>query len=115
MPDQATRGRGLAENADLQATLAEILDADAAARTERDAYARLSSNHPDAAAGLRAIAGEMSGYRVLPMAPHDRDVMRSPRLRAAFERLIALEKDLRAYLDERIEREERMLAGAPRN
>ena len=50
----------------------------------------------------------------MPMAPHDPVVMRDPKLRRAFEQLVAREKELRAYLDERIEREEGMLATASR-
>ena len=50
----------------------------------------------------------------MPMAPHDLMVMRDPKLRRAFEQLVAREKELRAYLDERIEREETMLTAARR-
>jgi hypothetical protein len=127
MPDQATCGKGLAENAALPAKLAEVIDAvgdnlsehmtaldprDPAARIERDAYATLLTKHRDAAVQLRAIAEEMAGYRDLPMAPHYPEVMRDQKLRRAFERLVALEKDLRAYFDDRIEREDAMLASA---
>ena len=56
----------------------------------------------------------MAGYRDMPMAPHDPVVMRDPKLRRAFEQLVAREKELRAYLDERIEREEAMLTAARR-
>jgi hypothetical protein len=129
MSEQATCGKGLAQNATLPATLADVMDAvgdnisehmtaldprDNAARLERDAYASLLSKHRAAAAQLRAIADEMAGYRDMPMAPHDPEVMRDEKLRRAFEQLVAREKELRAYLDERLEREEEMLAAARR-
>ena len=129
MPEQQTCGKGLAQNAALAAKLAEVIDAvgdnhaehrtalderDPAARRERDAYTALLTKHRVAAQQLRAIAEEMAGYRDMPMAPHDPMVMRDPKLRRAFEQLVAREKQLRAYLDERIEREEGMLAAAGR-
>ena len=70
--------------------------------------------HRVAAQQLRAIAEEMAGYRDMPMAPHDPMVMRDPKLRRAFEQLVAREKELRAYLDERIEREEAMVTAVRR-
>ncbi len=127
MPEQPTCGKGLAQNAALPAKLAEVLDAvadnlsehmrglderDPVARRERDGYASLLSKHRAAVGQLHAISEEMAGYRDLPMAPHDPGVMRDPKLRRAFERLVAIETSLRAHLDERIEREEEMLAAA---
>ena len=108
MPDQAACGKGLAQNAALPAKLADAIEAVAAnlsahmtaldardpkARAERDAYASLFAKHRTAAAQLRAIAEEMAGYRDLPMAPHDADVMQGPALRQPFERLVAIEKE----------------------
>ncbi|HEV8654449.1 MAG TPA: hypothetical protein VGR85_02930 [Candidatus Limnocylindria bacterium] len=97
MPEQLTCGRGLAQNAALPAKFADVIDAvgdnlaehmtaldqrDPAARVERGAYASLLTKHRAAGAQLRAIAQEMAGYRNMPMAPHDPEIMRGPTLRA---------------------------------
>ena len=125
MREQQTCGKGLAQNAGLTVRLAEVVDAvadnlsehmaaldqrDPAARIEREAYDQLLTKHRAAASQLRAIADEMASYRDMPMAPHDSLVMRDPKLRRAFEGLLARERELRARLDERIKREEEMLA-----
>ena len=129
MSDQATCGKGLAQNAALSAKLAEIVGAVAenlsahmtaldpanpGARPERDAYASLLTRHRAIAEELRALSHQMAGYRDLPMAPYDPEVMRGSSLRDPFERLVEIEKELRAYLDERIGREDEMLASARR-
>jgi hypothetical protein len=130
MPEQPTCGKGLEQNAALPAKLADVLDAvaenlsahmtaldpgDQAAREERDAYAELLARHRAIVDELRALSKEMASYRDLPMAPHDPEVMRGPTLRDPFQLLVEVEKELRAYLDGRISREEEMLTLARRS
>jgi hypothetical protein len=125
MAEQQTCGQGLAENAVLPArlgkvtaALAEVLDAhipaldlgDEAARKEHDAYARLVAQHRRLAAELESTASEMKGYEDLPMGRHDQDAMASPRVLESFRHFVATEKQLLAMLEERVRRDEEMLA-----
>ncbi len=52
----------------------------------------------DVSGYLEALAGEMIGYRDLPMAPHDEAALNTPEVAEAFQALIASERDLAAYL-----------------
>ena len=129
MPEQATCGKGLAANATLPARLGDVVSAvadnleahmtaldpsDPVARVENEAYASLLARHRAIARELRALSAEMTRYRGLPPAPHDPEVMRGPTLREPFERLVETERELREHLDERIAREDEMLAAAKR-
>ena len=127
MPEHATCGKGIAANATLPERLADVVSAvadnleahmtaldgsDPAARAEREAYASLLTRHRAVADELRAMSEEMADYRELPPAPHDPQVMRGATLREPFERLVETERELREHLDERIAREDEMLAAA---
>jgi hypothetical protein len=64
----------------------------------------------DVHAAALPMAGEMTGYRDLPMAPHDEQVLTSAKAADAFERFAAAEGALLAMLEERLEQDPRMLA-----
>jgi hypothetical protein len=126
MAEQPTTcGQGIAENAALPAKLGELTGALAAifeahtmaldptdedGRAEYAAYAKLATEHRQIAAQLQALAGEMAGYRDLPMARHDMGVMSSPRLIDPFRTFVAIEQDLLDLLRTRVERNRTMLA-----
>ena len=108
-----TCGMGLAVGSELPARMGELLEAmarnlelhlraldpnDAAAAQELIAYQRLIGSQRTVAGYLQALAGEMAGYRDLPMAPHDEAELATPEVVAAFEALIASERDLASYL-----------------
>jgi hypothetical protein len=59
---------------------------------------------------LEAIATEMAGYRDLPMGRHDEKAMSGPQVRAAFEKFVRVEQELRAMLEKRVEPDRSMLA-----
>jgi hypothetical protein len=126
MEEQQTCGKGLAEHSALPRAAGALIDAlaenlevhlealdreDDAARAEHDAYTSLAARHRAIAGALRSASDEMSGYRDLPMAPHDMAVMTSPRVGEAFARLVAAERELAAVLETSIRRHEAMLAG----
>jgi hypothetical protein len=88
--DPPTCGTGLAANAALPAKIAELtaitadvlerhrqaLDlSDPDARKEFDAYVTLERAHREIARKLEALAGDMTGYRDLPMGRHDMQIM----------------------------------------
>jgi hypothetical protein len=125
MERPATCGEGLAANASLSASLADVVDgvadnlevhvtaldlSDENAQRERDAYRALAAEHRIAAAALREIADHMASYRRLPMARHDAVVMTGGALREAFEAFVERESALHALLDERLAQEREMLA-----
>jgi hypothetical protein len=119
MSDQPTCGRGLAANAalpaklaDLMAARAEVIErhtraldmADPNAQQELDAYTSLARAHREIAAELARLAHQMAGYRDLPMARHDMQVMADPKGQAeAFQRFVALERELLALLHTSLE------------
>ena len=123
--DTPTCGKGLAEHSAIPAKLGELTDAVAAnlelhmlvldltdenSRREHDAYASLAKEHRATAARLRATAAEMDGYRGLPMGRHDERAMSGSEFGDAFERLVRSERELLALLQQRLERDEGMLA-----
>ena len=124
MDEQPTCGKGLAENAGLPAKLAQLTDAlaevlelhtraldlgDIKARREYDVYRKLSREHRDTAAALRATAHEMAGQRSLPMGRHETRTLTDHQAVEALETFVKLERELRALLDERIDRDQGML------
>ena len=126
MAAQPTCGQGLATNAalpaklgDTAAALADLLEThttaleldDENAVRERDAYLPLVDRLRRAAAELAATAADMTGHRDLPMARHDVAVLQSAQA-AVFERFVAVERELLALVEERLERDRAML-GAP--
>ena len=125
LEDQPTCGKGLAANAVLPAKLAgllaaraEVLErhakaldrADPNAQQELDAYANLARAHRELASELTSLANEMAGCRDLPMARHDLAVMASPEGQmGAFRRFVAIERELLALLQAKLEEEEALL------
>jgi hypothetical protein len=126
--DPSTCGEGLAANAALPAALAELMaaqaevlerhtkaldPADANARKEFDAYAKLERAHRSVASQLTSLAEGMASYRDLPPAPHDMGVMSDPKgQQEAFRRFVVVERELLALLRAKLEAEEELLEGA---
>jgi len=125
MDDQQTCGQGLAEHSALPAQLAEVTEAmadnlqvhmaaleldDEPARQEHAVYLRLAEEQRQAAARLRAVAGEMAAARDLPMGRHDPQTMASPEVAAAFRRFVTARQELLAVLQRMAEQDQRMLA-----
>jgi hypothetical protein len=123
--EEQTCGRGLAEHSVLPAQLAEVTDAmadnlmahmqaleldDEAARQEHAVYLRLAEEQRQAAARLRAVAGEMAAARDLPMGRHDAQTMSSPEVADAFRRFVEARQELLAVLRRMAEQDQRMLA-----
>ena len=123
--DRPTCGEGLAANAVLPAKLADLMAAqaevlkrhtraldptDAAAQKELDAYKKLEHSHRDVASELVDLAEEMASYRELPMARHDMTVMADPEGQIeAFRRFVAVERELLALLQAKLEAEGELL------
>jgi hypothetical protein len=123
--DQPTCGEGLAANAVLPAKLAELMSAraevlkrhtraldlsDTAAQEELDAYTSLERAHRDVASELADLAEEMASYGNLPMGRHDMTVMTDPKGQMeAFRRFVAVERELLALLQKKLEAEEELL------
>jgi hypothetical protein len=123
--DQPTCGKGLAANAVLPAKLGELTAAtaevlerhtkaldvnDPAAREEFDAYAALVRAHRAVASELAKLAQQMAGYRDLPMGRHDEAMMADPAGQAeAFQRFVAIEREILAFLRTKVEQDERLL------
>jgi hypothetical protein len=123
--EEQTCGRGLAEHSALPARLAEVTEAmagnlqvhmqaleldDEAARQEHAVYLRLAEEQRQAAARLRAVAGEMAAARDLPMGRHDESAMTSPEVADAFKQLVKAKQDLLVLLQGMAEDDRRMLA-----
>lgn len=126
MEQQPTCGQGLAENAALNAKLADVFAAgaenlelhltsldpkDNGSRPEFDAYVALATEYRELESRVRALALQMEGYRDLPMANHDMAVLRSPVAAQALERLIAEKTALAALLQKWVDRYRAMLKG----
>jgi hypothetical protein len=118
MDEQQTCGKGLAQHSaltaslgDLVASTARVLEVhmkaldltDENAKREYDAYRELASAH-------RRIAGELAGYRTLPMGRHDMTVMMSAPPRHAFAGFVKQEEALVALLETRLSQDRAMLA-----
>ena len=123
--EEQTCGRGLAENSALPAQLAEVTEAmadnlmahmqaleldDEPARQEHAVYLRLTEEQRQAAARLRAVAGEMAAARDLPMGRHDTQAMTSPEVAEAFQRFVKAKQELLALLQRMAEQDKRLLA-----
>ncbi len=126
MDESPTCGKGLAERSLIPAKLGELIAAvadtlelhmkaldltDENSRKELDAYAKLAREHHTTATQLTLTAGEMAGYRTLPMGRHDMEAMTDPKAFATFERLVQIERELMAILHARLEEDEAMLGG----
>jgi len=78
-------------------------------RLELDAYQRLAEAHRQIASALSAAAEQMAGYRDLPMAEHDMQVMMDPKRAKEFERYVRAEEDLLALLQTTLKTDLEML------
>jgi hypothetical protein len=123
--DRPTCGEGLAANAVLPAKLVDLMTAqaevlkrhtraldpiDATAQKELDAYAKLERAHRDVAGELADLAEEMASYRTLPMGRHDMTEMADPKGQMeAFRRFVAVERELLALLQAKLEADEGLL------
>jgi hypothetical protein len=124
MNQQQTCGHGLAEQAALPAQLAKVTEAmasnlqvhlqaleldDEPAREEHAVYLRLAEEQRQAAARLRAVAGEMAAARDLPMGRHDSETMSSPEVGDAFHRFVEAKRELLDLLERMVEDDRRLL------
>jgi len=125
MEDNPTCGRGLAHHSALPATVATVFVAtadvlenhivaldqgDPISKREADAYRSLVRSHRGIGRELERMAGEMSGYRDLPMGRHDMAVMSAPESREVFEKLVRAEEQLLALLQAWLPEHRGMLA-----
>lgn len=125
MNSEQTCGKGLAENAILPATLANVVQTladvltahtaaldptNADARREREVYHAIAGAHGRIANELRQVARQMEAARDLPAAPHDMRLMTSAPPRDAFAAFVAAEEALSHVLTGNLERDRAMLA-----
>ncbi len=125
MDEQQTCGRGLAENSELPARLAEVVEAmadnlrvhmqaleldDEPSREEHAVYLRLAEEQRQVAGRLRAIAGEMAAARDLPMGRHDTQTLASPEVADAFRQFVTAKQELGATLGRMAKEDRRLLA-----
>jgi hypothetical protein len=123
--DEPTCGKGIAASAGLQESLAAFMRAMADmlqshtraldpkepnGRAEIDAYNRIVSEHRSLGDRLDALAALMRGYRDLPVAAHDMDVIMDQRSLDAFTAMVLREQELSALLQERVKEHGEMLA-----
>jgi len=87
-----------------------LTDNDASSRAARDAYQSHVKGQLRIATALDAIAKEMTGYRDLPMAPHDLHAMTDGRQLASFERFVHEKQELLALLQGTAEKDAQRLA-----
>lgn len=122
---QLSCGPGVAASADFPAKLAEVMTAraevldrhtkaldlsDPNAQTELDAYNRLVNAHRNVAKELTGLAEAMTQCRDLPPARHDLSVIQDPDgQKAAFRQFIAVERELLALLQSRLEAQEQLI------
>ena len=120
--DQPTCGKGLAANADLPDLLSKLLSvraevlerhtkaldlSDPNAQKELDAYTSLARTHRGVASELSGLARRMAGYRDLPMARHDMQVMAVREGQAAaYRQFVATERELLDLLQTKLQAEE---------
>jgi hypothetical protein len=122
--DEPTCGKGIAASADLPDRLSDFMRAMAdlfenhiraldpaedSGRVETEAYQQLRSSHHDLGGRLEALAASMRGYRNLPMAAHNMDILMDRASSDSFARLVESEKDLLALLQDRVEEHGKML------
>jgi len=94
----------------LMATMTELLETHMRALTDNDASSRAARGQLRIATALDAIAKEMTGYRDLPMAPHDLHAMTDGRQLASFERFVHEKQELLALLQGTAEKDAQRLA-----
>lgn len=123
-----TCGRGLAEHAAIPAKIADFLKSladnlrehvptidtgDPSGQAERDAYVHLSMEYEAVSDHLARTAKRMRAYRDLPAAQHHEEVFADARVIRAFERFVALEKELADLLATSGERDGQLLQQSP--
>jgi hypothetical protein len=128
MDDEPTCGKGIAANAALPATIAELVTAladtldahrpaldqnEPAGRAEDEAYATLVREQREIATRLASLASRMQGYRTLPMASHDMTVMADLARMAPYARFVAIQRQLADMLQQSVSQGEAMLAETP--
>lgn len=124
MDDQPTCGKGLAANAGLPAALGavagalgEVLTAhqasldvsDPSGKREYDAYQELADAYRSIASQLAAAGKRMTGYRDLPMGPHDIAVLMAPPFVDTFAQFVRREEELLARLQAKLAEDRAML------
>jgi hypothetical protein len=124
--EQQTCGQGLADHSMVTAKLGELtaltarnlelhmqtLDRDDEnSKREYDIYQRLVNQHGEIAERLMKAANEMAGYHDLPMGKHDEEKMKSAKVFDAFENYIKLEQELIAILNDRLVKDQELIAG----
>ena len=122
--DQRTCGQGLAEGAALPAKVGVLMTAMAEvllvhtkaldltnelARKEHEAYREIAKALRSIAAQSQAAAMKMTACRSLPMAPHDPKVMLGREPLTAFKTFVAVEHEVAALLEQRLEEDRRLL------
>jgi hypothetical protein len=122
--DAPTCGKGVAESAVIHERLSAFMRGMAGVlenhvrsldggepngRLEIDAYRNVIAGHRDVAERLDALASLMRGYRSLPMASHDMDIIMDKASLDAFAGLVDDERHLLAALEERVKEHGGML------
>jgi hypothetical protein len=120
-----TCGQGLAQHAPLPALLGEMFAAqagifevhmtaldpeDEGAKPELDAYLNLSIQYQGIASALQKVAGEMAGYRDLPMGRHDPVVMSSAKVLDAFKQYVRAQEAVLERMQKGVAQNQQMLA-----
>lgn len=124
MADHPTCGEGLAENAVVPATIAEIITSlsavlaahlkaldlgDDISRREHAAYSELANAYAEIGNSLHGAAERMSRYRDLPMGRHDMQAMTASEPVEAFARFVKAEEQLLASFQARLPGDQAML------
>ena len=122
--EQATCGKGLAENSVLPAQLGKLIAAmaenlethmkaldltDKNSSAEFDAYEKLVKDLQQTALQLHTTANQMAGYRDLPMGRHDEKAMTHPGVRQAFEKFVTQKQELLSLLEQTAEQDNQLL------
>jgi hypothetical protein len=128
--EPSTCGEGLASRSILSVKVGELLaaqarvleehmraldPADANARRELDAYAKLVTGYRDIADRLSAVADQMAEHRALPTAAHDEEALVDEVAHNAFEKFVRLEQELTNLLQEQLGEDQTMLREMPRS
>jgi hypothetical protein len=117
MTEQPTCGQGLAQHAAIPRLVGALLDSiadnltahlpglvttDEDSRREKRVYQQLAERHRQIAAMLDAIAEDMAGHEDLPMGAHDLDALSSTSTAEALARMIRVETELVALVEQQL-------------
>jgi hypothetical protein len=115
MPEEPTCGQGLAQHAELPLLVGELMGSvadnlrahvpglvasDEHSEHEKHVYEHLAERLRQAEAMLRAIGAEMAGHEDMPMGEHDLHALSSGAAIDALGRMISVEAQLAARLQE---------------